>query len=589
MTVGNLVGNRLHRRVPDEDGAFLVLWALLLVAMVVMVGFVVDLGSLRSAARRNQSVADLAALAGAKNLGAGNYAAACQDAINYVNVNVPNGPAINAVNFCAQIGNNVSQTVCSPPNTLAEAQPAITSGSYTVSVHFPVPDSELADTHFTGTGLNDGTPCQRMRVIVTSAEPVFFAGVVGSHGTSATRSATVHTGAGTQKKVPALWLLDPYGCVALKASGGSRLTVGVTTPSTVPGYIEIDSDGSSCNNNQFTVSSGGSNTLVQAVPTSGASAGEISLFSLAPGATTCSAPACDAGDVAGGRLAPQPVSAPERATRAPVDWRYNCKSTYPTFHGIPIAKCDATTPPYIDNLRTAVGASGNPSAATYQRWTTTGHSCNPSGTTTVAGNWWVDCSGGLSIGNGTTVTFSGGNVVFDGGLSMNGGALNLNTANPAPTLTASCLPPSVTTPCIATSSSGAAFAYVRAGDWNMTGGVLTANHVAVYQAAGYLKVAGGAPPTWLAPTEGPFASLALWSEQSSNKFQMNGGAGVLLSGVFFTPEATPFSLTGGGNWGQLNAQFISYQLAVSGGGSLSITPDPNNFISLPPRAGALIR
>jgi hypothetical protein len=419
---------------------------------------------------------------------------------------------------------------------------------------------------------------------------VFFGGVAGSHGLSATRSATVHSGGGTQKKVPALWLLDPYGCISLKASGGSQLTVGVTTPSTIPGIIEIDSDGSSCNNNQYTVSAGGSNTKIQAVPTSGNPAGEISLFALATGATACSAPACDAGDVAGGRLLTQPVSAAERATRAPVDWRYNCKSGYPAFHGIAIANCGAATPPYIDGLKTAVGTSGNPSPSSYQRWTTTGHSCNPSGTTTVAGNWWVDCGGGLSIGNGTTVTFASGNVVFDGGLSMNGGVLNLNSpANPAPTLTASCRPPNVTTPCISTSSAGAAFAYVRAGDWNITGGVLTAYHVAVYQAAGYLKVAGGAPPTWLAPTEGPFASLALWSEQSSNKFQMNGGAGVQLSGVFFTPEATPFSLAGGGNWGQLNAQFISYQLAVSGGGSLAITPDPFNFISLPPRAGVLIR
>jgi len=33
---------------------------------------------------------------------------------------------------------------------------------------------------------------------------------------------------------------------------------------------------------------------------------------------------------------------------------------------------------------------------------------------------------------------------------------------------------------------------------DITGGVLTANHAAVYQAAGYLKVAGGAPPTWIA-------------------------------------------------------------------------------------------
>ena len=483
----------------------------------------------------------------------------------------------------------MSQTICSPPNTLAEARPTITSGAYTVTVHFPVPDSELADARFTGTGLNDGTPCQRMRVIVTSAEPVFFGGVAGAHGLGATRTATVHTGAGTQKKVPALWLLDPHGCITLTASGGSQLTVGVTTPSIVPGFIEIDSDGGSCNNNQFTVSASGSNTLIQAVPTTGASAGEISLFSLAAGATTCSAPACDPGDVAGGRLVPQPVSAAERATRAPVDWRYNCKAGYPTFHGIAIANCAAATPPYIDNLKTAVGTSGNPSPASYQRWTST-YSCNPSGTITVTGNWWVDCGGGgLSIGNGTTVTFAGGNVVFDRGLSMTGGALNLNTSNPAPTLSASCRPPSVITPCIGSSSAGAAFAYVRSGDWSFTGGaVLTANHVAVYQASGNLKVTGNAPPTWLAPTEGPFASLALWSEKSSD-FQMSGGAGVQLSGVFFTPEATPFKLTGGGNWGQLNAEFISFQLAVSGGGTLAITPDPFNFISLPPRAGVLIR
>lgn len=581
--------DRPQDRGPDEQGAFLVVWALMLVALVVMVGFVIDLGSLRSAARRNQSVADLAALAGAKNLGAGNYAAACQDAVNYLNINLPNLAAINAGNFCAQVGNDVSQTVCSPPNTLPSARPSITSGSYTVSVQFPVPDSELADARFTGTGLNDGTPCQRMRVIVTSAEPVFFGGVAGAHGLGATRSATVHSGAGTQKKVPALWLLDPYGCVSLKASGGSRLAVGVTTPSTIPGVIAVDSDGSSCNNNQFTVSASGSNTLVQAVPTGGAPAGEISLFALGTGAATCAAPACDPGDVAGGRLIPQPVSAGERATRAPVDWRYNCKSGYPAFHGIAIAGCGAATPAYVDNLETAVGTAGNPSPSSYQRWTTTGHSCNPSGTTIVTGNWWVDCSGGLSIGNGTTVTFSGGSVVFDGGLSMTGGALSFNVANPTSTLPVSCRPPTVTTPCINASSAGAAFVYVRAGDWNITGGTLTANHVAVYQAAGHLKVAGGAPPIWHAPTEGPFASLALWSEHSSNKFQMNGGAGVQLSGVFFTPEATPFSLAGGGNWGQLNAQFISYQLAVTGGGSLAITPDPNNFISLPPRAGVLIR
>jgi hypothetical protein len=135
----------------------------------------------------------------------------------------------------------------------------------------------------------------------------------------------------------------------------------------------------------------------------------------------------------------------------------------------------------------------------------------------------------------------------------------------------------------------ASLVYLRNGDMNFTGGVFTAKHVTVYQAGGVVKVTGGAPPTWLASTEGPFAQLGLWSEQSSNKYQINGGAGVLLSGVFFTPEAAPFSLSGGGDWGQQNAQFISYRFSVSGGGTLTMAPNANNFIEPPAHAGTLIR
>jgi hypothetical protein len=97
-----------------------------------------------------------------------------------------------------------------------------------------------------------------------------------------------------------------------------------------------------------------------------------------------------------------------------------------------------------------------------------------------------------------------------------------------------------------------------------------------------------ATPNWTAPTEGPFKQLALWSEKSSNKFQINGGAGVSLEGIFFTPEADALSLSGSGDWGQLHAQFISYRVAVSGGGTLNMTPDPS-MLSLPPTNNALIR
>jgi hypothetical protein len=61
-----------------------------------------------------------------------------------------------------------------------------------------------------------------------------------------------------------------------------------------------------------------------------------------------------------------------------------------------------------------------------------------------------------------------------------------------------------------------------------------------------------------------------------------------LNGIFFTPEAAPMSLSGGGDWGQLHAQFISYHVAVSGGGILTMAPDPQS-VQLPPRERELIR
>ena len=53
-------------------------------------------------------------------------------------------------------------------------------------------------------------------------------------------------------------------------------------------------------------------------------------------------------------------------------------------------------------------------------------------------------------------------------------------------------------------------------------------------------------------------------------------------------DTSPFKLTGGGNWGQQHAQFISYQLTVTGNSNLTISPDPN-AIAPPPPNGYLIR
>jgi hypothetical protein len=575
---------RRPQRHRSERGAAMVLFGLLQLSLLTVAAIVVDIGYVRASARRNQSIADLAILAAGNKVSQGDYLGACEAVITTLNANARGMTPINANSFCTQAGNDVTKTVCSLPGTgIGQAKPKVTSGGFTIELHFPVPLSEIWSTQY-GAGLNDGLPCQRMRLLVTTKEPVFFGGVVGSKGQQVTRSATLRSKTDPRERIPALWLLDPYGCTPLGVSGGSNVTVGTTSPVLVPGVIKLDSDGSACSSNQNTIVASGTGTLIQAIPTSGTPKGLISLYALPPGATTCAPPACDPADVAGGRLVPQPQGSTERATRGPVDWRYNCKSSYPAYHGLAISSCTDGNPKYIDNLRSEIGTSG--AVAGFTRWSSS-YSCNPSGTvTTPPGNWWIDCNGGLSIGNGTTLTITG-NVVMDKSLSMTGGAFNVRGDTGTTNLPSSCLAPSSFATCLDDSSTKAAFIYMRDGSWDVTGGTIDLVHVAVIQQNGYIKISS-ATPNWTAPTEGPFSQLSLWSEKSSNKYQINGGAGVSLEGIFFTPEADPLSLSGGGDWGQLQAQFISYRVAVSGGGTLTMAPN-ESMISLPPTNNVLIR
>ncbi|MGN6693179.1 MAG: hypothetical protein ACTHN0_03300 [Aquihabitans sp.] len=561
-----------------------------MVGLLIMTGIVIDLGYTRGGAGFDQSAADLAALAGGDDLAKKHYGDACDDIVSYVNANIRNAAPFEATSVCS----GFDSTVCSN-GSIAQVTPSATSGAYTLRLRFPVPDSEIADPTF-GAGLLDGLPCERITVSITSQEPSFFGGIMGRSSYEVVRKATVRGGASQMRLVPALWLLDPVGCGVLNVQGGSKVTAGDTSdPQRInPGVITLDSDGSAgCTNQSPTLVTGGTGTEVRAIPLTGPTnaKGAIALRALPYGSTSCTGtPACDQSAV-GSQVLPQPTSSTERSTRAPVDWAWNCKSTYPTYFGITVEGCPNTAiqAPFIDRLRAAIGTSGALSG--FQRWSSS-YGCSPSGNITVVGNWWVDCGtpNGLSITNGTTVTFAGGNVVFDGGVKVNsGGTLNFNTGNLTTTLPIGCTQASLTSPCPTASSAKAAFVYVRNGDWNLGGGALNARNTAIYLGgSSILKGSGGSPPSWSAPTEGPFAGLALWAE-APGSYTISGGAGVTLRGTFFTPFADELTLTGGGNWGQQNAQFISYRLKVTGGSVLTMAPDPTSAVILPPSAATLIR
>jgi hypothetical protein len=54
-----------------------------------------------------------------------------------------------------------------------------------------------------------------------------------------------------------------------------------------------------------------------------------------------------------------------------------------------------------------------------------------------------------------------------------------------------------------------------------------------------------------------------------------------MVGVFMTPNATPFTVTGGGSQDLNNAQYIATSFVVKGGASLKMRVDPNTVVSLP--------
>lgn len=86
------------------------------------------------------------------------------------------------------------------------------------------------------------------------------------------------------------------------------------------------------------------------------------------------------------------------------------------------------------------------------------------------------------------------------------------------------------------------------------------------------------PP--LAADKDALEDLALWTEASSQS-SVGGGVAVTLSGIFFAPNADPFQIGGGGAGNTLNSQVITRRLLVSGGGTLTMQPNPADVVAIP--------
>lgn len=74
--------------------------------------------------------------------------------------------------------------------------------------------------------------------------------------------------------------------------------------------------------------------------------------------------------------------------------------------------------------------------------------------------------------------------------------------------------------------------------------------------------------------------LALWGEASQDN-RIAGNVSMILSGVYFLPNANKFELGGNGTQTVTNAQLIVRRLEVSGSSTFSFRPDPDDVITIP--------
>ena len=560
--------------------------------IVFIAAMVIDLAVTRNVRASHQVAADSAATAAASTLADLGGQGSCEMAKGYL---VEAGHSGAAGIDCSTI-----PSACAVGTSSGSA--FVDAGSVRITLVHPVDDGHTtmqagaigAPTQTTSS--LDGDRCDRFSVQMEDVRSTFFGAIAGveEHSTSihAVATSTIVTDEG---RAINLVLLEPHDCQVLTVSGGGGTKGGVlvlptadpATGVTWPGRIAIDSDGTGSCNSKGVVHAGGTGAVVRADGPAGCAAerladgpgagcGEIHVAAIGP--SGCGLPACSKSGV----VAPDPTTSAEPTTRALVDWRYNCKTSYPASVNVPRCPVSAATPPYIDQLVAAVGSSGRPTG--YRSYSGEGYPCDvKSGDVTVpVGNWVIDCE--LSVSD--SLRFQGGNLVFDDDVELVGSArLEVNASNGNSFHWTSRSPLD-----ISAHSGRASFAYFRDGALSMGAqSILDLDQVMVYQSASSsLDIgSGGGSVTWIAPTTGPFEDLSLWSESSSD-VKFGGGSSLHLEGVMFAPVAH-VDYSGSGSQQQVAAQFIARTLATNGGGLLAVRPLPDRAVLFPEPTATLIR
>lgn len=620
-----IVVSRARRSDRGEDGVFLVLWAAMLVALLVMVAIVIDLGALRADRRTARSAADAAAVAGGADLFAGAQVA-CETAWQYAVENV--GEDITDPTLTPPQCSDFATITCDP--STIETRTGF-AGQYTIVISNPVPNGDpLMDAEAVGRNVdqiettNDGDACDRLGVRITRSRETMFAQVAG-HSSNTTSGHSVGLMLSGIEGVPAsLVVLDPTRCPAISSSGTGGIEVTGTSPTLVGAILAVsDASHPDCSPSTpvLDVQTGATNSHITVTDP-----GEIYLAALTSGSCTSSPKACDPtqNDPTTG-YSPVPKRPKDPPDRGLVDYKFNCLGDYSSsgnyrtvFHrgvsGAILPACTDTPAGYVNAAMTAFrGNALRPTTVPPGNVFTGGGFCAglpatisgnakiecriPNGhNLTVTGDLWISNTqpiapgslivngnavfgGGVGLGTGNLVRVNGNAEFQSGDVSVTGGGVLEILGNPTGSScdAATFLASAVT--CVKSSSPDASFVYLGPGlgTFGLNGGTVNLSNTTVFAddasdlsasppvyTGPRFNIGGGGTITWLAPVVGPFEHLLAWSDKVTN-YSNNG-----------TFNATSHILSGGGAV-TINGIFFTPTAGVQFTGNTTISPQRAQF------------
>ena len=608
-------------------------------ALLVVVAMVLDFGLIRVDRQEIKSVADTVAMSGivAGDAGTGEvytYRAVC-GGLSYLKSRAAFSGLPDDMCSSASLTANSGVRCSSVAGTHVSYDHEVTDGPTTYRVIIKSP-YVLTEGGWSEEGMTTSTSdqstidgCDQLGVIITERRKPGL-GSIATDGdlAFALRSASRALITGEDSLAPALILLEQTACSALtvgSAGGGSGTFIHVHGSGSTPGSIHVDSaaTGADCG-------SGSNQQLIQGKQDDGI----VAYGSVSPTGTTgvLSSVAVRKGvaanivyDLLGqvyGTTSTSGTGATKNAVvgrdpvgRSPIDKRYRA------------------------NVRTAISTASTVWGSS-TGWTVAG--CSPTNAQlAVTTKLWIDCTGnsGITLNDKTIaaseIYFNGfvknGKVampnatrVYISNTAAGGGPINsaaLTMGNNNGFCVRSTCGSAVSDKCSTTATPGRARLFVRQGNIDSTGGTLrlcntTAFLLGANTATGcvpstdgmaptsvpcggtsgnsVLSVTGGAVFDWTAPNEyagavptanqvaayANFEDLALWSE-SSGAYKFSGGGGMNTVGVFMVPNGSPVNVGGGSSQTLTNAQYVARTFSVSGGGTLSLTTDPKNAVTIP--------